>query len=81
LEVDIKNINASLQSAFSEMKLQSQQQASQQKRYDATLLEILELLKQANAAPTDSSDPPTAQDNPPKQSSVSGGSNGAAGLG
>ena len=80
LEMDIKHINASLQSAFNEMKLQSQQQASQQQKYDATLSEILELLK-TKAVVAESLTAPTAQDNPPKQATDTGGSPGAAGPG
>ncbi len=80
LEMDIKHINASLQSAFNEMKLQSEQQASQQQKYDATLSEILELLK-TKAVVAESLTAPTAQDNPPKQATDTGGSPGAAGPG
>ncbi len=79
--MDIKHINSSLQSAFSEIKLQSQQQAFQQQKYDATLAEILELLKQSKSASADSLNEPAAQDNPPTQPMVFSGSSGAAGPG
>ncbi len=79
--MDIKHINSSLQSAFYEMKLQLQQQASQQQKYDATLAEILELLKKSKTASAEPPNIPTAQDDPPKQPTVSGGSSGAAGKG
>ncbi len=46
LEQDFKHLNSSLQSAFADMKLLSQQHSFQQQKYDATLAEILQLLKQ-----------------------------------
>lgn len=46
LEQDFKHLNSSLQSAFADMKLLSQQHSFQQQKCDATLSEILQLLKQ-----------------------------------
>lgn len=81
LEHDIKLLNSSFQNAFAEMKLQTQQQASQQKQHDDTLAEILALLKQKPKIAMESDLSPAAQDNPPKQSTGTGGSQGAAGPG
>jgi hypothetical protein len=81
LEQDIRHLNTSFQTAFSEMKLQSQRQASQQQQYDATLYEILSLLKQNTSTQDDSNIVPSAQDNPPKQLPDTGGSSGVAGGG
>lgn len=44
IEQDICQCNDSFQNVLSELKLQSQQQASQQKVHEATLAEILALL-------------------------------------
>jgi hypothetical protein len=81
LEQDIRHLDCSFQSIFSEMKLQSQQQASQQQRYDAALAEILELLKRNKVSLVDSPNIDAVQDNPPKQPTDTGGSHGAAGPG
>ncbi len=81
LEQDIRHLNTSFQTAFSEMKLQSQRQASQQQQYDATLHEILSLLKQNTSTQDDSNIVPSAQDNPPKQLPDTSGSSGVAGGG
>ena len=63
------------------MQQQSQNQAAQQKIHEATLAEILSLLKQTSLPSSDSTPSPPAQDNPPKQSMDSGGPSGAAGSG
>jgi hypothetical protein len=77
---DIKHLNNSFQHALSEMKLQSQQQASQQQQHETMLTEILALLKQTKITLQDSTTP-SAQDNPPKQSTDTSGSSGVAGPG
>jgi hypothetical protein len=83
MEQDIKHLHTSFQNALAEIKLQTQKQASQQSQHEATLTEILSLLRQSNLSSNavevtlDSS----ARDNPPMQSHPTGGSDGAAGSG
>ncbi len=81
LEEDIKYLHHSFKNTLSEMQQQSQNQAAQQKIHEATLAEILSLLKQTSLPSSDSTPSPPAQDNPPKQSMDSGGPSGAAGSG
>ena len=83
MEQDIKHMHSSFQQTLAELKLQSQQQASKQFLYDATLSEILNLLKQSKVTTSlaeetlDSS----ARANTPEQLNPTGGSSGAAGSG
>jgi hypothetical protein len=83
MEQDIKHLHTSFQEALDEMKLQSQQHALKQSTNDATLLDILTLLKHHKVSPSIdevklvSSD----RDNQPDQLNPSGGSEGAAGTG
>jgi hypothetical protein len=81
LEQDIKHLNVAFQQALSEMQLQSQKQESHQLQHDATLAEILAILKIQKTPQEDDTVFPSAQDNPPMQSKVTGGSSGAAGPG
>ncbi len=81
IEEDIRNLNDSFQSGLSELKLQSQRQASQQKLHDATLSEILALLKRTHNHMDVSESIPSDRDNLPSQLHVTGGSEGAAGSG
>jgi hypothetical protein len=83
IEQDIKHLHSSFQHALAEIKLQSQNQASQQSQHEATLFEILKLLRQSSVSTTPAEDilDSSARDNLPRQSQPSGGSEGAAGKG
>ncbi len=83
MEQDIKNLHSSFQQTLDELKLQTQKQASQQSLHEATLTEILSLLKHSKV----SSDPvegildSSARTNQSAQLHPTGGSVGAAGNG
>jgi TolA-binding protein len=82
IEQDIKHLHSSFQHALAEMKRQSQHQASQQSLHEATLSEILSLLRTSKVSnSTEVTFDSSARDNPPGQSQPSGGSEGAAGEG
>jgi hypothetical protein len=83
IEQDIKHLHATFQHALEEMKLQSQQQASQKTFYDSTLAEILSLLKQSKVIDNSANviHHSSARDNQPEQLYPSGGSDRAAGSG
>jgi hypothetical protein len=83
MEQDIKHLHSSFKHALEDLKAQSQEQASKQSLYDATLLEILSLLKNSSSLSTEntSNPPSSARDNQPEQLYPSGGSQGAAGTG
>jgi hypothetical protein len=83
IEQDIKHLHSSFQHALAEMKLQSQQQASQQSLHDVTLAEILSLLRnnKVSTTPVETILNTFARDNQPEQSNLTGGSDGAAGNG
>jgi hypothetical protein len=83
MERDMKQLQTSFQHALEEMKLQSQQHAMKQSTNDATLLEILSLLKHHKVStPTvENNLGSSARDNQPEQLYPTGGSNGAAGTG
>jgi hypothetical protein len=83
MEQDIKQLHASFQEALDEMKLQSQQHALKQSTNNATLLEILMLLKHHKVSPSidEAKLVSSDRDNQPEQLNPSGGSKGAAGTG
>jgi hypothetical protein len=83
MEQDIKHMHSSFQQTLAELKLQSQQQASKQSLYDATLSEILNLLKQSKVTTSSAEDTldSSARANTPEQLNPTGGSSGAAGSG
>ncbi len=83
MEQDIKQMHSSFQQTLSELKIQSQQQASKQSLHDATLTEILSLLRQTKGSLslTEESPDSAARANQPEQLPPTGGSSGAAGSG
>jgi hypothetical protein len=83
MERDMKQLQTSFQYALEEMKLQSQQHAMKQSTNDATLLEILSLLKhhKVSTPPVENNLGYSARDNQPEQLYPTGGSDGAAGTG
>jgi hypothetical protein len=78
----MKHLHTSFQHALAEMKRQAQHHASQQSLHEATLSEILSLLRQSHVSnPAEVTLDSSARDNPPEQSQPSGGFDGAAGMG
>jgi hypothetical protein len=79
IEQDLLQLHSSVKHALAEFKEQSQQQARQQSLQDATLSEILTLLKLNKNPSSDDNLGPSARDNPPVQLTVTGDSSGVAG--
>jgi hypothetical protein len=81
IEEDIQHLSDSFQNALSELKLQSQKQASQQKLHEDALAEILALLKGKTNPMDGINNIPSDRDNLPSPLHDTGGSDGAAGSG